>query len=68
LGVLAGKQGLEANEKAFYFALFHVLAACLFCRSLSGSILQILEGSEKNRAKKPTIGFLFFGTCVIIAP
>jgi len=29
--------------------------------SLSGSILQILEGSKKNRAEKPTVGFLFLG-------
>jgi len=65
---LAGKQVFGAGRKAFYFALSHVLVVFLACRLLSGSILQILEGSKKNRAEKPTVGFLILGSCDIIAP
>jgi hypothetical protein len=59
LGRLAGKRGVGAGKKAFYFALFHVLLVFFFRRLLSDSILRILEGSQKNRAKKPTVGFCF---------
>jgi len=58
---LAAKRGFGAGKKAFYFALFQVLAGFCFCRLLSASILQISEGSKKNRAEKPTVGFLFSG-------
>jgi uncharacterized membrane protein len=68
LGVLAGKRGFERGNKAFYFALFHVFVVFFVCKSLSISLLQILEDSKKNRAEKPTVGFLIFGSCDIIAP
>jgi hypothetical protein len=45
LGVLAGKQGVDAEKKSFYFALFHVLVVFFVCRSLPGNLLRILEGS-----------------------
>jgi hypothetical protein len=34
-GVLAGKQEVGAEQKAFYFALFHVLVVSCVCKSLS---------------------------------
>jgi hypothetical protein len=46
-GVLAGKPGVDARKKAFYFALFHVLVVFSVCRSLSDNVLQILEVSKK---------------------
>jgi hypothetical protein len=66
LGRFGRKTGKWARKKAFYFALFHVWVVFLVCMSLPGSILQILEGSQKNRAKKPTVGFFIFGSCDII--
>ena len=60
LGVLAGKRGVDAKKKTFSFALFHVLVVLFICLSLSNSVLQILKGSKKNRAEKPTVGFWFW--------
>ena len=59
LGVLAGKQGLGDQQKTLYFAFFHVLMDFFVCKLLSGKIFQQMEVSKKNRAKKPTVGFLF---------
>jgi hypothetical protein len=66
--VLAGKQGLGAHKKAFYFALFHVLMVFYVCKSLAGSVFPKIRRSQINRAGKPTVGFLFLGSCDIIAP
>jgi len=59
--VLAGKQGFSAGKKTLYFALFHVLMVFYFCKLLAGRIFRRIRGSKKNRAKKPTVDFLFLG-------
>ena len=59
LGVLAGKQGLGDQQKTLYFAFFHVLMDFFVCKLLSGKVFRRMDGSTKNRAKKPTVGFLF---------
>jgi hypothetical protein len=58
LGVLAGKLEVGANKKAFYFALFHVLVVFCVYKLLSVKIFRKNYASKKNRAKKPTVGFL----------
>jgi hypothetical protein len=68
LGVLAEKPGVSAGGNHLFFALFHFSNGFLCCRMLSDNVLQILEASQKNRAQKPTVGFLFFGAYVIMAP
>jgi hypothetical protein len=47
---LAGKRRVGSGKKAFYFAIFHVLVVFYACMLLPGSLLQILEGPQKNRA------------------
>jgi hypothetical protein len=59
LGVLAGKQRVGVEQKALYFALFHVLAAFCVCKSLFLRIFRKMVASKKNRAEKPTVGFCF---------
>jgi hypothetical protein len=59
--VSAGKQGIERGKKTLYFALFHVLVVFCICKLLAGKIFRRICGSKKNRAKKPTVGFLFLG-------
>jgi hypothetical protein len=56
---LAGKQGVDAKKKSSYFALFHVLVVFCVCKLFCVSIFWNIFGSEKNRAKKPTVGFWF---------
>jgi hypothetical protein len=63
LGVLAGKQGFEAIKKPLFFALYHVFAVFCVCKWLSGGIFRIICPAKKNRAKKPTVGFLFLTGC-----
>jgi len=58
---LAGKQGFGAEKKTLYFALFHVLVVFCVYKLLADKILRRMSGSQKNRAKKPTVGFLFLG-------
>jgi hypothetical protein len=67
-GVFAGKRGVGMEQKAFYFALFRLLVLLCACKSLPVRIFQKMEVSQKNRAEKPTVGFLFFGSCGMIAP
>jgi hypothetical protein len=57
--VLAGKEGISAGKKTLYFALFHVLVVFRVYRLLTGNIFRRIRASKKNRAKKPTVGFLF---------
>ena len=59
--VLAGKQGFSAGKKTLYFALFHVLVVFCVYKLLAGRIFRRIRGSKKNRAEKPTVGFLFLG-------
>jgi len=61
--VLAGKQGISAGKKTLYFALFHVLVGFCVYKLLSGKIFRRFLASKINRAKKPTVGFLFLGAC-----
>ena len=56
------------EKVAFYFALFHVFVVFSVCKSLSVSIFQKICASKINRAENPTVGFLIFGSCEIIAP
>ena len=63
LGLLAGKQGFWGGQKATFFPLFHVLVGFFVCKSLSGKIFHKFQASEKNRAKKPTVGFIFAKSC-----
>jgi len=65
---LAGKQGFGTGKKAFYFALYHVFTEFYLCMSLSVKLLQMPEVSQKNHAKKPTVGFSLFGGCGTITP
>jgi hypothetical protein len=58
---LAGKQEAGAAKKAFYFAFFHVLVVFCVCKLLSVRIFRKILASQKNRAKKPTVGFWIFG-------
>jgi hypothetical protein len=57
LGVLAAKQGVCADKKAFYFALIHVLVVFCVCKLLSVRIFPKIRAAKKNRAEKPTVGF-----------
>jgi hypothetical protein len=59
LGVLAGKQGFGAGQKPSFFAFLHVFVVFFFCKYLKFRIFRKIDLSKKNRAKKPTIGFLF---------
>jgi len=59
---LAGKRGFGVLKKAFYFALLHVLVVFCFCKSFSVNLFRHNSVSQKNRAEKPTIGFLFLGS------
>jgi hypothetical protein len=68
LGVLAGKQGFGAFEKDDFFVVFHFCMAFCLCKLLSGRIFRKIQASQKNRAEKPTVGFMIFGSCAIIAP
>jgi hypothetical protein len=68
LNLLTGKQGVGALKRAFYFALWHVLVFFHAWKLLSARIFGIMSPPQKNRAEKPTIGFLFFGSGDIIAP
>jgi hypothetical protein len=63
LRVLAGKPGVRLKKKTLYFALFHVLVVFCVYKLLAGKIFRRMRGSKKNRAKKPTVGFLFLGAC-----
>jgi hypothetical protein len=63
LGVLAGKQGLWRGEKTFYFAFFHVLVVFCVYKLLADKIFRKMGTSKKNRARKPTVGFLFLRAC-----
>jgi len=60
--VLAGKQGIWPGKKALYFALFHVLVVFCVYKLLAGNIFRRMRASKKNRAEKPTVGFLFLGS------
>jgi hypothetical protein len=68
LGVLAGKQGVGADRKPFYFALLHVFVVFCIGKSLSARIFGNMGVSQKNRAEKPTVGFLFLGSRGMIQP
>jgi hypothetical protein len=48
-----------AISKTDYFAFFQVLAVFCVCKSLSVRIIREIQASQKNRAKKPTVGFWF---------
>jgi hypothetical protein len=50
LGVLAGKWGGGAKQKAFYFALYHFLVVFLVCKLLSVSVFRAICLSKINRA------------------
>ena len=52
---------MSAGKKTLYFAIFHVLVVFCVCKLLAGKIFRRMRGSKKNRAEKPTIGFLFLG-------
>jgi hypothetical protein len=60
-GALAGKQGVWPREKTSFFALFHVFVVFCVYKLLAGKTFRLMLGSKKNRAKKPTVGFLFLG-------
>jgi hypothetical protein len=60
-GALAGKQGVWPREKTSFFALFHVFVVFCICKVLAGKIFRKIGTGQKNRAKKPTVGFLFLG-------
>jgi hypothetical protein len=66
-GVLAGKQGFCAIRKSDFFAFFHVWAVFCSCKWLSASLFRKIAASPKNRAGKPTVGFLVCGTYAMIA-
>jgi hypothetical protein len=55
---LAGKQGFGAEKKTLYFALFHVLVVFCVYKLLAPKTFRRICASKKNRAKKPTVGFL----------
>jgi len=59
--VLAGKQGIKRGKKTLYFTLFHVLAVSCVYKLLPGKTLRRIRAAKINRAKKPTVGFLFLG-------
>jgi len=59
--VLAGKQRMSTWKKTLYFALFHVFVVFYVCKLLPVRIFRKIFVSKKNRAKKPTVGFLFLG-------
>jgi len=61
LCVLAGKPGVGVKTKTLYFALFHVLVVFCVYKLLAGKVFRRIRGSKKNRAQKPTVGFLFLG-------
>jgi hypothetical protein len=68
LAVLAEKRGVRAKKMSFYFGLFRFLGSFLCGKPLMASNLQNPEPSRKNRAQKPTVGFLFLaGYCNIVA-
>jgi hypothetical protein len=56
-GVLAGKRGSGAVKKTSFFALFHVFVVFLLYKPLSCKLFRPIRPAEKNRAKKPTVGF-----------
>jgi hypothetical protein len=60
-GLLAGKTGFAAGEKTLFFAIFHVFVVFGVCKWLTVRIFQRKNLSKKNRAQKPTVGFLFSG-------
>jgi hypothetical protein len=65
---LAGKQGFLTIRKTDFFAFFHFFKRFCGCKPLMVRILQMTEGSKKNRAQKPTVGFLIWaGSGKIIA-
>jgi hypothetical protein len=68
LGLLERNRGVGGLKKAFYFALFHVLVVFSALKLLSIKILRNMGARPKNRAKKPTVGFLIFSSGNIIAP
>ena len=65
LGVLPGKKRFGAKEKAFYFALCHVLVVFSICKLLSVNLFPKNSASKINRAQKPTVGFCFWRVLVI---
>jgi hypothetical protein len=52
--------GVFRGQKNTLFALYHVLMVFCICMSLAGSLFQNIKPSKKNRAEKPTVGFLFW--------
>jgi hypothetical protein len=64
LGLLAGKQGVRLIRKNDFFAFFRVLVVFSFSKLLSVSIFQRIQAPKKNRAGKPTVGFLFWAASV----
>jgi hypothetical protein len=59
-GVLAEKQGARALKKDDFFGFFHFFEGFLSCKPLLVRNLQIKEAFRKNRAEKPTVGFLIW--------
>jgi hypothetical protein len=60
---VAGKQGFCLIRKTDYFAFFHVFVLFLVCNALPVSIFRKIQALKKNRAEKPTVGFLFLEGC-----
>jgi hypothetical protein len=60
---LAGKQGVDAQNKSFYFVFFPLFVVGGHCKPLSGRIFRRMKAAKKIRAGKPTVGFLIFGRC-----
>jgi hypothetical protein len=45
------------KENNILFCFFHFFASFFSCKPLPGSNLQGAKAFQKNRAKKPTVGF-----------
>jgi len=58
---LAGKQGVDTQNKTFYFVFFPLLVVRDSRKSLLDRIFRRMNASKKNRAEKPTVGFLILG-------
>jgi hypothetical protein len=62
-GRFGRKTGVGRAEKTLFFAFFHFFVFYCVCKLLAGKIFRRMRGSKKNRAKKPTVGFLFLRAC-----
>jgi hypothetical protein len=63
MGRFGRKTGGLAQENVTFFCAFSLLRVYFFRKPLSRRNFQRARPSAKNRAKKPTVGFLPFGNC-----